>query len=175
MFFILVVICAVLIYFILSYFLLLQMEKQIIDTQRILFQYSDNRFGMFESLLNKSLNFLAYEQTFLKEIVQLRSQAKKFKQDGNLASSFLCEEKISQLAVKINLLFSEFPILNRIDDSTKIQEEIIAMEKSMLEIKHKYNDLVNNYNKMKRLTVLSPIMIVTERFNEKIEIWKVIA
>ena len=173
MFFMLVVICALLIYFILSYFILLQMEKKITDTQHLLFLYSDKRFGIFENLLNKSLNFLEYEQTFLKEIVQIRSQAKKFKQDGQLGSAFSCEEKISQLALKINLLFSEFPILNRIEDANLIQEEIISMEKTMLEMKKEYNELIFNYSKVKSLPLLLPIMTVTDRFNEEIEIWKV--
>lgn len=173
MFLILVVICIVLIYFILSYLLLLQMEKKITDTQNLLFEYSNKRFSIFENLLNKSLNFLAYEQTFLKEIVQLRSQAKKYKTDGDLRSAFFCEEKISQLAIKINVLFSEFPILNRIENASIIQDEIISMEKSMLEIKHQYNHLINSYNKVKNHPLLFPISLITDRFNEEIEAWKV--
>jgi hypothetical protein len=175
MFFILVVICSILIYFIISYWFLLQLENKINSIQNILFQYSDKRFSIFEILLNKSLNFLQYEQTFLKEIVQLRSQAKKFKQDGNLKAAFLCEERISQLAKKINILFSEFPILNRIEDSVKIQNEIISMENSMLEMKNQYNQVILNYNNIRKSVLFMPIFYVTDRFNEDVEDWKIIA
>lgn len=173
MFFILVIICVALIYFIVSYLFLLNLEKKIHETQNILFEYSNKRFSMFESLLNKTLIFLEYEQTFLKEIVQLRSQAKKFKQDGDLKASFFCEEKISQLAVKINVLFSEFPILNRIEDATLIQEEIIAMEKSMLEMKHYYNKIVFDYNKFRNLNLFMPTIKISDRFNDKIDRWEI--
>lgn len=160
-------------YVILSYLFLLHMENKVTGIQNILFEYSDKRFGMFESLLNKSLAYLEYDQTFIKEVVKLRSQAKKFKQDGDLRSAFFCEEKISQLALKISILFEEFPILNRIEDSDIIQNDIVDMENNMLEMKRKYNEAVVEYNKLKSFPLLMPVSNFFNRFSDEIELWRI--
>jgi len=172
MFFILLIVSLLLTYFIVAYLFLLQLEKKINDTQHLLFEYSDKRFSMFENLLNKSLIFLQYDQTFLKEIVQLRSQAKKFKQDGDLRAAFFCEEKISQLAIKINVLFTEFPILNRIEEAEIIQNDILSIEKSMLDLKNNYNKSISDYIEIKNTLLFRPIMAMSDRFNDNTEMWK---
>jgi hypothetical protein len=153
----------------------MQMEKKVTNFQSLLFSHSDKRFAIFENLLNKSMQFLDYEQTFLKEIVQLRSQAKKFKREDDLRAAFYCEEKISQLASKINILFSEFPILNKVEDADKIQEEILDMERTMLDMKTKYNSIVVNYNKTRSSLFFIPLTNCVDRFDEPIEVWRITA
>lgn len=173
MFLLLIIISTALSYFIFSYLFLLQMEKRVHKLQLKLFESSDNRFRMFENLLNKSLIYLDYEQTFLNEIVRLRSQATKFKQEDDLRAAFFYEEKISHLAEKINIFFSEFPILNKIEDADKIQKEILEMEQNLLNIKNKYNSMVINYNKIRSLPIFTPIINLFYRFERQVEPWKI--
>lgn len=173
MFTILLIICITLVYFIFSYLFLLQMEKKINSIQNMLFQCSDQRFTIFETLLNKSLNLIDYNQTFLKEIVQLRSQSTMFKKEEDLRAAFFCEEKISQIANKINIFFEEFPILNRVENSESIQKEIIEMEKNMLDLKNKYNKNVIGFNRTKSMAIFIPLTSIIDRFNDKIELWKI--
>jgi hypothetical protein len=170
-FFILILIF--LIYFYFSYHTLLNQENTIQKIKSDLISITDKRFKIFEELIDQSLKFINYEETFFSEIVQLRSQAQKHKQDKDDNLTFWCEEKISQLALKINLLVSEYPTLNRIENIKDYQEKILIMESNFSDLKKEYNLTIKKYNELKN----SPIHYLTahifKRFYINIESWKI--
>jgi len=173
MFLLLVIISIILIYFAISCFLLQKEINKIRIAQQELLEATDKRFKLFKDLVNRSINLINYEETFLKEIIQLRSQAQKFKQENNYRAAFFFEEKISQLALQINTLFNEFPILNKINESQKIRNDIIAMENELLQLKNKYNNFIIKYDKLRSSVFNAPITILFKKFNKKIELWKI--
>ncbi|NCQ50341.1 hypothetical protein GW796_00285 [archaeon] len=137
----------IVLYFIISYRHLIKYHNQVNSIYKTLSNAIDHRFSLFEDLINKSSTIISHEETFINDIIQLRLQAQKFKQNNDLRASFSCEEKISKLAKKINLLFEEFSLLNKILESQNIQENILKEEIFLLELKNKYNESVIQYNK----------------------------
>lgn len=162
----------ILVYLFLSYSYLTFKENQILKMRKIISILLDKRFRSFEILINKVEEKMDYEQTFLKEIVQLRSQAQKFKQEKEFRSEYFCEERITQLALKIELLFAEFPELKSIANYNQIIEEILISENNLLPYLKKYNSLAIRYNKAKSSLIHLVITQMFSKFDNKIELWK---
>lgn len=155
----------------LSYISLFNKEKNIITLKNLISSLLDNRFKNFELLINKVNKIMDYEQTFLKEIVQLRSQAQKFKQEKNIYYEYIYEQKISFLALKIELLFIDFPNLKKIEKYQEIVLEITKNEKELLDNQKTYNHLCIEYNKNKNLVYNALTTKLFKRFDKKIELW----
>src|SRR4051812_17179026 len=62
----------------------------------------DRRFKVFESLINVVKKYMDYEQTTLKDVVALRSQAQQAKAAGDEQTRITAENKISQIASNLN-------------------------------------------------------------------------
>lgn len=167
-FLILFLILSIAVIILFNYRVIFLKRQEIINFQIILNQELDKRFYLFQSLIDKSVDFIDYQQTFLNEIVQLRSQAQKHKQEENIEMAYLKEEKISQLAIKIDVLFKEFPKLHRISNAKQMIEHILANEEELLILKKEYNNLVKKYNNL----LDSPFMIIFNKFFDKIEKWE---
>lgn len=166
------IIGGILVYLFLSYGYLTIKEKQILKMRKIISVLLDKRFRSFETLITKVEEKMDYEQTFLKEVVQLRSQAQKFKQEKEFRSEYFCEEKITQLALKIEVLFLEFPQLKNISNYKKIIEEILISESTLLPYQKKYNSLAIRYNKSKSSLLHIITTHIFSKFDKKIELWK---
>lgn len=103
----------------------------------------DRRFKIFEDLISIVNNSMDYEQTVLKEIVQLRTYAQSSKFKGDTKYQFEAEEKISRIA---NLVFESYPELNAIDNISELQKEIASTEKDLMFAKQNYNNSIESYN-----------------------------
>ncbi len=91
-----------------------------------------------------------YEQTTLKEVVALRNQAEQAKSSGNEQARIMAENKISDIASKINLVFEQYPDLKANQNCIQLQEEIVNTENKLAYAKQSYNDSIENYNATKK-------------------------
>jgi len=117
----------------------------------------DRRFKVFESLINVVKKYMDYEQTTLKDVVALRSQAQQAKASGNEADRIAAENKISDIASKISLVFEQYPDLKANQNCLQLQEEIVSTENKLAYAKQSFNDSVETYNATKKAFFTSMI------------------
>ncbi|MDR3477084.1 MAG: LemA family protein [Gammaproteobacteria bacterium] len=110
----------------------------------------DRRFKVFESLINVVKKYMDYEQTTLKDVVALRSQAQAAKASGDEQGRIAAENKISQIASGINLVFEQYPDLKANQNAMQLQEEIVSTENKLAYAKQSYNDSIEHYNATKK-------------------------
>ena len=106
----------------------------------------DKRFKIFEDLISIVNNSMNYEQTVLKEIVQLRTYAQSSKFNGDTKYQFEAEEKISRIA---NVVFESYPELKALNNISELQKEITSTENDLTFAKHNYNNSIESYNMTK--------------------------
>ncbi len=148
------------IYILCGFLLLKNKKKNLLQVEHSLFLKFDERFNIFETLIEAARPFVDYEQTFLNEIVKSRIRAKKFKQNGEKSKELQQEELISYLSKQIELLFKEFPKLYKIEDPLKHQENILKIEHELSILKKEYFTLINEYNNLRK----SPICYLLSFF-----------
>lgn len=110
----------------------------------------DRRFKVFESLINVVKNYMDYEKTTLKDVVALRNQAQTAKAAGNEAERISAENKISEIASNLNVVFEQYPDLKANQNCIQLQEEIVNTENKLAFAKQAYNDSIERYNAKKR-------------------------
>ncbi len=110
----------------------------------------DRRYKVFESLINVVKKYMDYEQTTLKEVVALRSQANKAAAAGDEKSRIEAENQISKIASNINFLFEQYPDLKANQNALHLQEEIVNTENKLAYAKQAFNDSVERYNATKK-------------------------
>lgn len=118
----------------------------------------DRRFKVFESLINVVKKYMDYEQTTLKDVVALRGQAEQAKASGDEAGRINAENKISEIASKISLVFEQYPDLKANQNCMQLQEEIVSTENKLAYAKQSYNDSIENYNATKKSFFTSMIV-----------------
>jgi LemA protein len=91
-----------------------------------------------------------YEQTTLKDVVALRSQAEKAKASGDMQTRINAEDQISKIASGINVVFEQYPQLKASDNAKQLQEEIVNTENKLAYAKQSFNDSVEHYNATKK-------------------------
>lgn len=127
----------------------------------------DRRFKVFESLINVVKKYMDYEQTTLKDVVALRSQAVAAHASGNEAARFAAENKISAIAGGLNLVFEQYPDLKANQNCLQLQEEIVSTENKLAFAKQSYNDSIEIYNANKKSF---PANIIVSGFKDKLDI-----
>ncbi len=120
----------------------------------------DRRFKVFESLIEVVKKYMDYEKTTLKDVVALRSQATQAAKDGNTPLQIEAENKISQIAGGLNLVFENYPDLKANQNAMQLQEEIVNTENKLAYSKQAYNDSIETYNATKKSFVESMIVSV---------------
>jgi LemA protein len=110
----------------------------------------DRRYKVFESLISVVKKYMDYEQTTLKDVVALRGQAQAAKSSGDEKGRIDAENKISQIASNINLVFEQYPELKANQNAMQLQEEIVSTENKLAYAKQAYNDSVEHYNANKK-------------------------
>jgi LemA protein len=110
----------------------------------------DRRFKVFESLINVVKKYMDYEQTTLKDVVALRSQAQTATQAGDTAGKIAAENKISKIAGGLNVMFEQYPDLKANQNCLQLQEEIVSTENKLAFAKQAYNDSIETYNATKK-------------------------
>lgn len=110
----------------------------------------DRRYKVFESLINVVRKYMDYEQTTLKDVVALRSQAQAAKAAGDTETRMQAENKISNLLGGLNVVFEQYPDLKANQNALQLQEEIVSTENKLAYAKQAYNDSVERYNAYKK-------------------------
>lgn len=118
----------------------------------------DRRFKVFESLINVVKKYMDYEQTTLKDVVALRSQAEQAKANGDETGRIDAENKISTIASNLNLVFEQYPDLKANQNCMQLQEEIVSTENKLAYAKQSYNDSIETYNANKKSFFTSMIV-----------------
>lgn len=118
----------------------------------------DRRFKVFESLINVVKKYMDYEQTTLKDVVALRNQAIQAKASGDEKTRIAAENKISEIATQLNLIFEQYPDLKANQNALQLQEEIVSTENKLAYAKQAYNDSIEMYNADKKSFPASAIV-----------------
>lgn len=122
----------------------------------------DRRFKVFESLINVVKKYMDYEQTTLKDVVALRSQAQAAKQSGSDQERMVAENKISQIASGLNIMVEQYPDLKANQNVMQLQEEIVSTENKLAYAKQAYNDSIERYN-VKKKSVMPSLVVMMFR------------
>ena len=147
---ILIIVLAIGVFIVFTYNGLIALIEAVRNNQKQIDIQLDRRFKVFESLINVVKKYMDYEQTTLKDVVALRSQAQAAKAGGDEKGRIDAENKISQIASNINLVFEQYPELKANQNAMQLQEEIVSTENKLAYAKQAYNDSVEHYNANKK-------------------------
>src|SRR3989338_11711353 len=147
---IIVILLLIIGYIILTYNRLIAQIETIRNNQKQIDVQLDRRFKVFESLINVVKKYMDYEKTTLKDVVALRNQAQQAKASGDEPTRIAAENKISEIASKINLVFEQYPDLKANQNCIQLQEEIVNTENKLAYSKQAYNDSIETYNATKK-------------------------
>jgi LemA protein len=170
---VLLVIIGLIAYVVITYNKLISNSEEVETTKRQIDIQLDRRFKVFEGLINTVRKVMDYEQTVLKDIVQMRSDAQSARAKGDTVAQFDAEEKISQIASQINVVFEQYPQLQAMHNAEQLQEEIVSTENKLSYAKQAYNDAINNYNVSKKSFFGSIIVsMFAKRLDHDYERWQ---
>lgn len=108
----------------------------------------DRRYKVFESLISAVSQYMNYEQTVLKDVVSLRSQAQSAKVNGDTANRVAAENQISKIAAGLNIMVEAYPDLKASNTVSQLMEEIVSTENKLAFAKQAYNDGTERFNAM---------------------------
>ncbi len=137
-------------YIVMTYNTLIAMIEATRNNQKQIDIQLDRRYKVFESLINVVKKYMDYEQTTLKDVVALRSQAQQAKAQGNEQGRIDAENQISKIASNINLVFEQYPDLKANQNVMQLQEEIVSTENKLAYAKQSFNDSIEHYNATKK-------------------------
>jgi LemA protein len=126
----------------------------------------DRRFKVFESLIESVKKYMDYEKTTLKDVVALRRQAESCKTAGDETARMDAENKISQIASSLNVVFEQYPVLEAGKNVMQLQEEIVNTENKLAYAKQAYNDEIERYYAKRKSFFES---LVVGFFHEKLQ------
>lgn len=147
---ILIVLLVIVGFIVLTYNRLIALIEAISNNQKQIDIQLDRRYKVFESLINVVKKYMDYEQTTLKDVVALRNQAEQAKASGNENARIMAENKISDIASHINLVFEQYPDLKANQNCMQLQEEIVSTENKLAYAKQSFNDSIESYNALKK-------------------------
>lgn len=132
----------------------------------------DRRFKVFENLIEIVKKAMDYEKTTLKDVVALRNQALSAEKNGDEVARIAAEEKISQVANGLNVVFEAYPELKANQNAMQLQEEIVSTENKLSFAKQSFNDSVERYTAFKLSFFASMIIRIFPQLNHDFEYWK---
>ena len=163
---IIIVLLAIIGYMVLAYNRLIAQIEAVRNNQKQIDIQLDRRFKVFESLINVVKKYMDYEKTTLKDVVSLRNQAQLAKASGNEAERIAAENKISDIATHLNLVFEQYPDLKANQNVMQLQEEIVSTENKLAYAKQSFNDSIEIYNADKKSF---PTSIIVSLFRGKLD------
>lgn len=146
----LIIVAVVFIFSITTYNKLIAQIEAVNNNKKQIDIQLDRRFKVFESLINVVKNYMDYEKSTLKDVVALRNQAQQAVASGDQAQRIAAENKISDIAAKINVVFEQYPDLKANQNAVQLQEEIVNTENKLAFAKQAFNDSIETYNATKK-------------------------
>lgn len=137
-------------FIVMTYNSLIALIEAVRNNQKQIDIQLDRRYKVFESLINVVKKYMDYEQTTLKDVVALRNQAQQAKANGDEKTRIDAENKISQIASNLNVVFEQYPDLKANQNCIQLQEEIVSTENKLAYAKQSYNDSIEHYNATKK-------------------------
>ena len=114
-----------------------------------------------------------YEKTTLKDVVALRGQAQQARANGDEQGRADAENKISQIASSINLVFEQYPDLKANQNALQLQEEIVNTENKLTFSKQAFNDSIERYNVTKKSFVEGIVVnLFSSALNKDFAYWQ---
>ena len=147
---ILIVVVVIFGFIVMTYNALIAMIEAVRNNQKQIDIQLDRRFKVFESLINVVKKYMDYEQTTLKDVVALRTQAEQAKNSGDEKTRMAAENKISDISSNINVVFEQYPDLKANQNVMQLQEEIVSTENKLAYSKQSFNDSIEKYNANKK-------------------------
>lgn len=161
------------VFVVLTYNSLIAKSEAVENSKKQIDVQLDRRFKVFEGLISTVRKVMDYEQTVLKDIVQLRSQAQGARKRGDEKAQFAAEEKITQIANQIGVVFEQYPQLGALDNAKQLQEEIVTTESRLSFAKQSYNDSIEDYNVAKKSFFSSIVVsMFASKLDHKFEYWQ---
>lgn len=155
-----------------QYNTLIQMIEAIKNNFKQIDIQLDRRFKVFESLIESVKKYMDYEKTTLKEVVELRGQARAARDKGDTKAQIEAENQISKIASNINLVFEQYPDLKASQNVLQLQEEIVNTENKLTYSKQAYNDSIERYNAFKQQFVQSMVVAMFKsKLDKHFEYW----
>lgn len=162
----LLILAAIVGYVILTYNRLISQIESVRNNQKQIDIQLDRRYKVFESLINVVKKYMDYEKTTLKDVVSLRNQAQQAKTNGDEKTRIAAENKISDIATHLNLVFEQYPDLKANQNCLQLQEEIVSTENKLAYAKQAYNDSIEFYNANKKSF---PATLIVSGFSNKVD------
>jgi LemA protein len=162
----LLVLAAIVGFVILTYNRLIAQIEAVHNNEKQIDIQLDRRFKVFESLINVVKKYMDYEQTTLKDVVALRSQAQQAKASGDEKGRIAAENQISKIAGGLNLVFEQYPDLKANQNAMQLQEEIVSTENKLAYAKQSFNDSIEIYNADKKSF---PASVIVSAFPAKLD------
>ena len=167
LFFVIIIVLLVIVgYVVLTYNRLIAQIETIRNNQKQIDIQLDRRFKVFESLINVVRKYMDYEKTTLKDVVALRNQAQQAQASGDEKTRIAAENKISDIASHLNIVFEQYPDLKANQNVLQLQEEIVSTENKLAYAKQSFNDSVEMYNANKKSF---PTTVVVGAFHSKLD------
>lgn len=145
-----IVAIAIFVYVVVIYNRLIGYIEAIRNNERQIDIQLDRRYKVFESLINVVRKYMDYEQTTLKDVVELRNKAQQAKEEGRQQDRIDAENGISKIASGIDVVFEQYPDLKASQNAQQLQEEIVNTENKLAYAKQAYNDSIERYNAEKK-------------------------
>lgn len=164
--FILIIALVIIGYIVATYNRIIAMIEEVRNNQKQIDIQLDRRFKVFESLINVVKKYMDYEKTTLKEVISLRTQAQAAHAQGDEKTRMEAENKISQIAGGLNLVFERYPELKANQNALQLQEEIVNTENKLAFAKQALNDSIERYNARKKSFFTS---MVVSLFKNKLD------
>lgn len=146
----LIIVAAIIGFFILTYNRLIAQVEAVRNNQKQIDIQLDRRFKVFESLINVVKKYMDYEKTTLKDVVALRNQAQQAQANGDQKTRIAAENQISDIATHLNVVFEQYPDLKANQNVMQLQEEIVSTENKLAYAKQSLNDSIEIYNANKK-------------------------
>lgn len=126
-----------------------KIEKAIADIEKYkptLDSYIDLRFAAYEKLIGTVEKILPLNETFFKEVVQLRTEAHVARLSGNQIKEFTAESKISLVSRNLNKVMGDYIELRGNKDIARFVKAVITQEEELQSIILRYNILLDDYH-----------------------------
>lgn len=127
----------------------------------------DRRYKVFQSLIEVVKKYMDYEQSTLKDVVQLRSAAENAFRSGDQNKRMQNENAISGMLANVKAVFEQYPDLKANQNAMQLQEEIVNTENKLTFSKQSYNDGIERYEAFKKQF---PALVVVNAFSSSLNV-----
>ncbi|GAB4222259.1 MAG: LemA family protein [Francisella sp.] len=169
----LIILAIVFVYVIMTYNTLVAEIETIKNSEKQIDVQLDRRSKVFDSLVNVVKKYMDYEQSTLKQVVELRNKANLAKESGNLQERINAENKISELVKGINIQFENYPELKSNQNVIQLQEEITSTENKLAFAKQSFNDAIERYNAHKKSFFARIVASIFKNLDEDFVYWNI--